>query len=134
RTRLVDGNLRFFRTMLLGRAPGFAQQPAAVGPWRPVELVRRRILTVEELSLRASLDGDGPQAAGRLQARALLRPLAGARIDSAELELVGPSGSQSVALAVADDAAGTTLAGTLDVPGVARWWPHTHGEPALYQV
>ena len=34
RTRLAACGLRFFRTMLLGRAPGFAPGPAAVGPWR----------------------------------------------------------------------------------------------------
>ena len=45
RTRLVgEGGLRFFRTMLLGRAPGFAPGPAVVGPWRPVALERRRRL------------------------------------------------------------------------------------------
>ena len=38
------GNLRFFRTMLLGRLPGFAPGPAAVGPWRAVRLERRRRL------------------------------------------------------------------------------------------
>ena len=33
RTRVVrDGNIRWFRTMLLGRAPGFAPGPATVGP------------------------------------------------------------------------------------------------------
>ena len=32
----VDGNLRWFRTSLLGRAPGFAPAPPLVGPWRPV--------------------------------------------------------------------------------------------------
>src|SRR5581483_4743817 len=43
RTRVVSqGNLRFFRTTMLGRAPGFAPHPAPVGPWRPVRLVRRR--------------------------------------------------------------------------------------------
>ena len=31
-----EGNLRFFRTMLIGRAPGFAPGPPVVGPWRPV--------------------------------------------------------------------------------------------------
>ena len=50
RTRLVpERNLRFFRTMLLGRAPGFAPGPAAVGPWRAVRLERRRRVAVEEL-------------------------------------------------------------------------------------
>ena len=43
RTRLVaERNLRFFRTMLLGRTPGFAAGPAVVGPYRPVWLERRR--------------------------------------------------------------------------------------------
>jgi beta-mannosidase len=134
RTRLVDGNLRFFRTMLLGRAPGFAAGPAAVGPWRAVRLVRRRVHAVEELSLRASLDGHAPGAAGRLHARVLLRPLAGERIDSVELELAGPSGTHRAALSLADDPGGTCAAGMLDVPEVARWWPHTHGEPALHEV
>ena len=27
-----------------------------------------------------------------------------------------------------------TASGELRVPGVARWWPHTHGEPALHDV
>ena len=33
-----DGNLRWFRTTLLGRAPGFAPGPPVVGPWRDVWL------------------------------------------------------------------------------------------------
>jgi beta-mannosidase len=36
RTQLAPNDLRWFRTMLLGRAPGMAPEPAAVGPWRPV--------------------------------------------------------------------------------------------------
>ncbi len=31
-----DGNLRWFRTTLIGRAPGFAPGPPVVGLWRPV--------------------------------------------------------------------------------------------------
>jgi beta-mannosidase len=54
KTRLASGNLRWFRTMLLGRAPGFAPGPAAVGPWRPVRLEPRR----EAVRLRTRLEGD----------------------------------------------------------------------------
>ena len=37
RTRVVNsGNLRWYRTMMFGRSPGFAPGPAPVGPWRPV--------------------------------------------------------------------------------------------------
>jgi beta-mannosidase len=132
RTRLIaDGNLRFFRTMLLGRAPGFAPGPAAVGPWRPVSLERRRTVAVEELALRTRLDGGD----GVLSVRARLRPLGGPPPATAEVELDGPSGAHRSALALSSDAAGTvTATGELAVPGVARWWPHTHGEPNLHGV
>src|SRR3954454_742316 len=44
RPRVVaDGAaLRFVRTAILGRAPGFAPGPPIVGPWRPVWLVSPR--------------------------------------------------------------------------------------------
>jgi beta-mannosidase len=136
RTRLVDGNLRFFRTMLLGRAPGFAPGPAAVGPWRPVRLVRRRAVAVDELEVRTRLDDEGPQAGGLLSVHARLRSLDNRPIEAAELELSGPSGTHTARLTLTSDHVGTgTLAqGTLSVPQVARWWPHTHGEPALHEL
>jgi beta-mannosidase len=58
RTRLVaDNNLRWFRTMLLGRVPGFAPGPPAVGPWRPVTLERCQGVVVEGLRVRSRLEG-----------------------------------------------------------------------------
>ena len=105
RTRLADGNLRFFRTSLLGRAPGFAAGPAPVGPWRPVVLERRRGLVVDELSLRPRLDGD----VGVLAVRARVRSLGGASPGMVEVE----AGGQTVSLDVADGVA----AGELRLPG-----------------
>jgi beta-mannosidase len=136
RTRLVDGNLRFFRTMLLGRAPGFAPSPAAVGPWRPVRLIRRRALAVDEFELRARVT-DETQAAGLLSIRARLRSLDGRGIERAELELRGPSGTHRSAVAIDAEDTGddtTLVEDTLRLPGIVRWWPHTHGEPALYDA
>ena len=52
-----DGNLRWYRTMLFGRSPGFAAGPATVGPWRPIRLVRLRGADLERVDLRPSLDG-----------------------------------------------------------------------------
>ena len=95
RTRLVaDGNLRFFRTMLLGRLPGIAPGPAAVGPWRAVRLERRRRLEVQELTLRPRLEGEE----GVLSVLARLRPLGETEVSSVEVELSGPSGSHRTQL------------------------------------
>lgn len=137
RTRLVPGGLRFFRTMLLGRAPGIAPGPAAVGPWRPVSIERRRALAVEEVALRPRLDGE----AGVLEVDTVLRSLGGQALGPVEVELSGPSGQHQATLAVESgeesgeaNRSGIRARGTLRVPEVARWWPHTHGEPALHEV
>jgi beta-mannosidase len=135
RTRLVaDGNLRFFRTALLGRAPGFAAGPAAVGPWRPVQLTGRRELTVEQLALRTRMEGDD----GVLAVQATVRVLDGDARERVELELSGPSGIHRVALGCDADGDGgrdeLRIHGELRVPEVARWWPHTHGDCSLHDV
>ena len=130
RTRIAPSGLRFFRTMILGRAPGFAPGPAAVGPWREVRLERRRTLTVDDLRVRARVDG----GVGVLTVQALLRAIGG-EVRSAALVLQGPSGEHESRLSIAPAGDGAQLArGELRVPGVERWWPHTHGTPALHDV
>jgi beta-mannosidase len=120
RTRVVNaGNLRWYRTMVFGRSPGFAPGPAPVGPWRPVRLVRRDVPGVRILEVRPWLEGDD----GVLAVRAELRgswARASARVAGrrAELTETGEGSAQA----------------RLTVPGVERWWPHTHGEPALHEL
>ncbi|MFI5200292.1 MAG: glycosyl hydrolase 2 galactose-binding domain-containing protein, partial [Candidatus Limnocylindrales bacterium] len=59
RTRLVaDNGLRWFRSMLLGRIPGFSPGPPALGPGRPVWIARREVGAVDALELRPVLDGE----------------------------------------------------------------------------
>jgi beta-mannosidase len=130
RTKLADGNLRFFRTMLLGRAPGFAPGPAAVGPWRPIWLQRRRNVALDRLELRTRLDGDD----GVLAVRVGLRGLGGAAPSRVAVELSGTSGEHRGDLVLKQGVDGVEVQGELTVPAVARWWPHTHGEPVLHQV
>jgi beta-mannosidase len=128
RTRLADNALRFFRTMLLGRCPGFAPGPAAVGPWRPVWIERRRGVVVEELELRPRLEGDDGVVALRGRLRAL-----GGSPTAAELVVSG-AGVGEAALALHEVDGAFELTGELRLAAVERWWPHTHGEPALYSV
>jgi beta-mannosidase len=127
RTRLVaDGGLRFYRTMLLGRAPGFAPGPAVVGPWRPVALERRDAFALEELALRPRLEGTD----GVLAVRARIRALGELAAERAILELGHDGEAGRVELALEGDA----VAGEMVVSDVSPWWPHTHGEPHLYEA
>ncbi|MGE5407759.1 MAG: glycosyl hydrolase 2 galactose-binding domain-containing protein, partial [Syntrophothermus sp.] len=129
RSRLADNRLRFHRTMLLGRCPGFAPGPATVGPWRPIWIERRRGFAVESLRLRPRCEGEG----GELAVEATLRPL-GPAPDAGRLVL-GGAGVAEATLAVAERGDGLVeLTGSVRLDPVERWWPHTHGAPALYDV
>lgn len=57
RTKVVEdaGTLRWFRTAIAGRAPGFAPGPPIEGAWRPAWLVRGTPVAVD---VRPRLDGD----------------------------------------------------------------------------
>jgi beta-mannosidase len=128
RTKLVsEGNLRFVRTMLLGRTPGLPTGPPVVGPWRGVRLERRRGAILEQLELRSRLE----HGRGILAARVKLRTPAGSPAPTAvTLELSGHGARQRCALLLD----GLSADGELVVDDVERWWPHTHGEPNLYSV
>src|SRR5579875_2318558 len=120
--------------MLLGRCPGFAPGPAAVGPWRPIVLARRRGCDVRRLSLRPRLDGDGT---GVLELEAELAPLppgAPVRGAAVALERGGRRFEAELALKIAPATGMVRAAGALAVADAERWWPHTHGEPALYAL
>jgi beta-mannosidase len=130
RTKLADNRLRFHRTMLLGRCPGFAPGPAAVGPWRPVWIERRRTLAVSGIELRARCDG----ADGVLAVAATVRGMGGFEVSAADVVISG-AGEAEGSLAVAPGADGAVdVRGEVRVPEAPRWWPHTHGEPALHEV
>jgi len=130
RTKLVsNGELRWFRTMLLGRAPGFAPGPATVGPFRPVWLERRRSLALSELTVRARVVGDDGAVTVRVQLRSSAESVTGITV-----ELDGPSGHYASPLAMEGVGAEILATGELRIPAVERWWPHTHGTPAMHDV
>jgi beta-mannosidase len=132
RTKLVsDGNLRFFRTMLIGRTPGFTPRAAVVGPWKPVRLERLRGISGSDLRVRTRLDG----RVGHVSVHAGVDLLAAdVRLETASLVLSGPTGEHRTELIPKHDPTGVTVAGELAVDGAERWWPHTHGTPAVYHA
>ncbi|HLG48792.1 MAG TPA: glycoside hydrolase family 2 protein [Reyranella sp.] len=112
RTKLVENNaLRLVRTSLLGHMTGWNPPVHAVGPWRPIKLLERRL----DFDLRAKLHGDD----GVLEISL--------RYDRDATVVIG---EHSAPLMRVDD----HLEGILLLPKVEKWWPHTHGKPTLHDV
>jgi beta-mannosidase len=113
RTRVVDRQgLRFARTTILGRAPGFAPAPPVVGPWQEPGLIVREAGEPGGYTVRARLDATGD---GVVE--------------------VAVDGGDGPGIATVSGPTGTaTGTGTVRVPRPERWWPATHGRPTLYDV
>ncbi len=125
---LVQQQLRWFRTTLLGRTPGWSPPAAVVGPYKDIWWERRSGLRVTPSSLRATL---GPDGGGTVELVCSLRPAAGQQLDRVELEVSRDGEVHRVRLH-GDPA--NHFSGAVTLAEAALWWPHTHGEPALYQV
>jgi len=115
-------NLRWIRTTLLGRIPGWTPALPPVGPWRPVSLEYLRRVALLRLDLRTHAAG----TEGHADLAAEVRVLDGARITGASLRL----GAHTFPLAVEPGPGTLRLAGEAILPGAPLWWPHTHGAPA----
>jgi beta-mannosidase len=115
--------LRWFRTTLLGRTPGWSPPVAPVGPWRGVRLERRRGATLHDVRISANAAG-------------LLHVSCEATCDDddvlgAEVVLTNDGLTHRAALRRDAD---QRWSGALTVGGVERWWPHTHGAAPLYAL
>ncbi|MGU9981934.1 glycosyl hydrolase 2 galactose-binding domain-containing protein [Phreatobacter sp. HK31-P] len=118
---IQPGSLRLVRTTPLGHMPGWSPEVAVVGPWQGVSLIHHDTgPRLDTLTLAARLDGEdgvldiSVRFAGSVDA-AVEVTCAG----HAHALHPGPDGIQ---------------AGRMVLPGIAPWWPHTHGEPALHAV
>jgi beta-mannosidase len=125
---LQQQQLRWFRTTLLGRTPGWSPPAAVVGPWKDIWLERRADALA---SAHIHLDVSVEEGAGVVRCRVDL-PDDARTLSAAELQLerAGRLHTQALVRAAGRDA----LTGELRVPDAERWWPHTHGEPALYSA
>jgi len=128
--RLVSPpSLRHVRTTLLGHMPGWCPPVHAVGPWREVELLpapaSARALDAARCEVIARLDGDDGVVSVQVRGVAALAqgPLT-VTVDGHEVALTRRHGPQH----------GLVWHGSVRVPRVRKWWPHTHGEPVLYDV
>ncbi len=123
--------LRWFRTTLLGRTPGWSPPAAAVGPWRAVWLETRAHLRLSELEVRTGVDG----SKGWVEVACSITPLGKERtspIAGAAL-LITRSGEHRRSMPLRSLGV-HSYSGRLEIPNVSLWWPHTHGEPCLYDA
>ena len=122
--------LRWARVSLLGRTPGWSPPAPAIGPWRAIEWVDRVGFEVSALRLCSELDG----GIGRVALSVELAPFGGPSNDDKVTLRVSRNGVSHEATAMRAGDGGTPYAATLVIPDAALWWPHTHGEPALYDA
>ncbi|MGS0891035.1 glycoside hydrolase family 2 protein [Burkholderia stagnalis] len=124
RTRLAEpATLRTARTSLFGHMPGWFPPYVPTGPWRPVDVLDPAAgpLLVHH-DLHARVDGDTGWLDAELVFASPLPDGFAARLSCGEHG------------ATLEPVAADRLRATVAVPGVRRWWPHTHGEPALYDI
>jgi len=126
KTRLVaQQQLRWWRTTFLGRIPAWTPPAPPVGPYRPVRLEHGDGPEVLETRVRPLLSGDD----GSLELSLRIRTRAG---KAAPRMRFGGRERPLEARALPD---GTSeWRGLIEVPGIARWWPHTHGAPTLHPL
>jgi beta-mannosidase len=122
RPRLVrPPTLRFVRTLLLGHIPGWGPPVHAVGPYRSVSLSDAAALRIVDTRLAATVDVDGD---GLLDVAV--------RFSATTTGWV-TARCGTIDFVLSDDGDGW-MKGRVEIPEVARWWPHTHGTPTLYPV
>src|SRR6202011_1391315 len=126
RTRLVSyQGLRWYRTSLLGRMPGWCPPVAPVGPWRPI-LIETGALHIEHPDIRAELEGDAGFVRASFQAVLPSTAVVHGTITVGEWD--APLTCEPL------EDGRFRLAAVVRVPRPDRWWPHTHGDQPLYSV
>jgi beta-mannosidase len=119
KTNLVPNQqLRWQRTSLLGRIPGWTPPVPAVGPWRAVRLECAPVL-LSDIQRTTTLNGDTGVVTFCAHVDASVQIL------SAQLRI----GAYEASLELEN----RTLRGELRVPHPQLWWPHTHGEAHLFE-
>jgi len=127
KTNLVSHQqLRWHRTTLLGRMPGWTPAIQPVGPWRSVWLEAVTGPEVTELDMKSTVDGER----GVVTVRAVMASSEG---DAPPTGMLTAGGIESP-IHVARKGDGYELSGTIEIEKPDLWWPRTHGEPHLYPV
>jgi beta-mannosidase len=118
---IEEPKLRLLRTTLIGHMPGWCPPVDVVGPYRTVLLIEEGVVRAGDVDLQIRLDNDEG-------------------VVTVALDLSGvPDGVTPVlrcagveARLEASPSQPARWQGTLRIPDVEKWWPHTHGSPTLH--
>jgi beta-mannosidase len=152
RTKLVENQqLRWFRTTLLGRMPGWSASPQPVGPWRPITLTSHKRFVVRSASTIPVLEGDDgvvniavtfdvigathftdATVTATLDGTAFETDASYSAAGEVTMSTVPPATPAHDQQVAAEGA--YVLRATLRVANAQRWWPHTHGAQARYRL
>lgn len=124
KTKVVEQQqLRWFRTTLLGRIPGWTPPIAPVGPWKSISLFNGP--EPVNVQLESLFNSDS----GKVEFTCELHG-----IHTKECEASLTVGDVSASLTINKDENSCGIEGKLSIDNPELWWPHTHGQPKLYDV
>jgi beta-mannosidase len=128
RTGLVSEQaLRWHRTSLLGRMPGWCPGVAPVGPWRPITMDDSTVW-IKRSDIRTSVDG----TEGVVTLDLTVGCAPGINFNPHGTLRAGEAAGSLTCEQI--DATTWRVEGAARVTAVERWWPHTHGAPTLYDA
>ncbi len=126
KTRLVSNQqLRWIRTTLLGRIPGWTPPIQAVGPWREIKLVCGRSFAVEAAHVRPQACG----TKGKIAVEVILENIhPSLSLDFASISVNG----KTYQLSTNRKGGALYISGQIEMGEIQLWNPNGYGEPRLY--
>jgi beta-mannosidase len=123
---IEEPRLRFLRTTLIGHMPGWCPPVDVVGPYRAVLLIDEGPVRAHDIDLRTGVESTDGVVSLALDLSGVPQGVTPILRCAGVVAELAPNGSK------ADGS--RNWQGSLRIPDVELWWPHTHGHPALHAV
>ena len=129
KTNLVDNqNLRWFRTSLLGRMPGWTPHIKAIGPWRDISIVSVAKFDLVECTVFSEVD---EALNGKVHVNLELDFIDAKLAADPQIQFL-LDGKIYPITAKPIKGGGAFIDTEIAIEQPQLWWPHTHGEPYLH--
>jgi len=125
KTRLIKNQqLRWVRTTLLGKIPGWTPPVSAVGPWKPILITNGNYIRNLNLQSKVISNNGGEVEFKCDYIQSTVMP------EQVKLKI----GDTETLLTISKSGDHYSLHGKLNIPKIDLWFPHTHGTPVLYNA